>query len=335
MSESSDCPADFNYECTTDYDDSEMDFDDKYRYEEDDCQSYPLLPEAQYDSSGQGRHDQFPDSNQSLIAPGGDLFSTLPGEMLGEIARIMYIWDINALSQTSKTLYGRLSQLLYRRGLAVRFRVRSVWLLSLIPRTRTLLHYSVGSGRIPLERLLAADRNDAGDQSRALLRSINSPDSDYIRPLHSAALVGDSRSVALLIRHGAKVNARTFGGHTPLHYAAAQGNPQVAILLLNAGANRNPRCERFNHTPLDVAMIHCKDSEASVVATLRLDGCEGMDELASKSRESQDSEIRLIWEERRRKEVFELGAVTGQMVHIYTYHSWIPTSSAGAWEGGL
>lgn len=342
MSESSDFPTDSNYECKTDYDDSEIDFDDIYRSEEDDCQIYPQLPVAQYDASGQD--DQFADLDESFITPGDDRISSLPGEMLEAIAMKLTISEINALSQTSKFLYGCLSDVLYRRGISARFRVRTGYLRSQAgarfhartgylrkgaARSRTLLHYAVGSGRIPLRHLLAADRhhNVSGDQSRALLRSINSPDSDYIRPLHSASLVGDSRSVALLLRHGARVNARTFEGHTPLHYAATLANPHVAILLLNSGANRNPRCRHFNYTPLDVAMIHCKNSESSsVVATLRLGGCEGTDGFASKSRESLDSEMRR-WEDKRRKEVFELATVSAEVV--YDVDGWIPVSSAG------
>lgn len=64
-----------------------------------------------------------------------------------------------------------------------------------------------------------------------------------VQPLHSAAAGGDLRLCALLINHGADVNARQQGGFTPLHAAAQNGNPALVDALLRAGADVDARTD--------------------------------------------------------------------------------------------
>ncbi len=94
-------------------------------------------------------------------------------------------------------------------------------------------------------------------------------------PLH-AALVRANRPatdlvVSLLLRHGAKPDARTrpgvvtaafmrdarTRGETPLHRAAAFGSPEVVRALLDAGAGREAR-DMHGDTPLAWASWHLR-----------------------------------------------------------------------------
>jgi uncharacterized protein len=58
-----------------------------------------------------------------------------------------------------------------------------------------------------------------------------------VRPLHSAAAVGNTEAIRLLLQAGADPNARQDGGLTPLHAAAALDDQESAALLLRYGAD--------------------------------------------------------------------------------------------------
>lgn len=58
-----------------------------------------------------------------------------------------------------------------------------------------------------------------------------------VRPLHSAAAGQHSAICALLLDHGAAVDARQHGGFTALHAAAQHRDPALMRLLLAHGAN--------------------------------------------------------------------------------------------------
>lgn len=65
------------------------------------------------------------------------------------------------------------------------------------------------------------------------------------QPLHAAlALSNDPETIALLIGHGANVNAKQMGGYTPLHQAASAGKADTVEALLAAGADPNLLCDR-------------------------------------------------------------------------------------------
>jgi ankyrin repeat protein len=69
-------------------------------------------------------------------------------------------------------------------------------------------------------------------------------------PLHLAAREGRADCAALLLRHGAAVNARNSDKNTPLHFAAGvrQGNAECVKLLLEHGADPTLK-NMYNSTP--------------------------------------------------------------------------------------
>ncbi|XP_044211463.1 ankyrin repeat domain-containing protein 27 [Thunnus albacares] len=78
---------------------------------------------------------------------------------------------------------------------------------------------------------------------------VNSCNADGFTPLHVAALHGHSALVALLIRHGANVNARTNQNATPLHLASQNSHVQVVRFLLECNAKLNKK-DHYGNTPL-------------------------------------------------------------------------------------
>jgi uncharacterized protein len=92
---------------------------------------------------------------------------------------------------------------------------------------------------------------------RRLLELGADPDADganplQVRPLHSAASVGDHESVRALLEAGADPNVRQQGSFTPLHAAAHHDDPALVGLLLEHGADRAARTDD-GQTPADLA----------------------------------------------------------------------------------
>lgn len=73
-----------------------------------------------------------------------------------------------------------------------------------------------------------------------------------VQPLHSAAAVGASSVVELLLRAGADPNARQQGGFVPLHAAAQNADERSVRALLAHGAHPR-RANDEGRTPADVA----------------------------------------------------------------------------------
>jgi ankyrin repeat protein len=73
-----------------------------------------------------------------------------------------------------------------------------------------------------------------------------------VQPLHSAAAGGHAAIAALLLERGADPNARQQGGFVPLHAAAARGDDVTARLLLEHGADRDVRADD-GRRPIDLA----------------------------------------------------------------------------------
>uniref|UniRef100_A0A1A8EE69 Ankyrin repeat domain 27 (VPS9 domain) n=1 Tax=Nothobranchius kadleci TaxID=1051664 RepID=A0A1A8EE69_NOTKA len=78
---------------------------------------------------------------------------------------------------------------------------------------------------------------------------VNSTNTDGFSPLHVAALHGRSTLAALLVRHGANVNARTNQSATPLHLASQNSHIQVMKFLLECNAKLNKK-DQYGNTPL-------------------------------------------------------------------------------------
>jgi uncharacterized protein len=73
-----------------------------------------------------------------------------------------------------------------------------------------------------------------------------------VQPLHSAAAGGHAAIVALLLERGADPDARQQGGFAPLHSAAARGDQVTARLLLDHGATPDVRADD-GRRPIDLA----------------------------------------------------------------------------------
>ena len=101
---------------------------------------------------------------------------------------------------------------------------------------------------------------------------VNSPsrNAQKVMPLHSAVAGQHGDVVAVLLDHGAKVNARQADDFTPLHGAAQNGQLPVVQLLVEHGARVNLRNGK-RRTPLALAK---KAGHADVVAWLREHGAE-------------------------------------------------------------
>jgi hypothetical protein len=76
-----------------------------------------------------------------------------------------------------------------------------------------------------------------------------------VTPLHVAAVQDRDEAAALLLQHGAEVDARTATGFTPLHWAASRNSRATAEVLLRNGADVNAR-STTGITPLHWAAMH-------------------------------------------------------------------------------
>lgn len=86
-------------------------------------------------------------------------------------------------------------------------------------------------------------------------------------PLHYAAAAGEDGIAALLLAHGAKIDAvspRPSGSYTPLMMAAREGKDDTALFLLKRGAD--PR--RKNGEGLTAAQIAARAEHASLAKAL-------------------------------------------------------------------
>ena len=97
--------------------------------------------------------------------------------------------------------------------------------------------------------------------ARALLKGgadVNAAGANGLTPLHVAAGNGRAQVVNLLLKNGAKLEARD-AKHwkTPLHWAVFGGSAEAARALLDAGADVNAKDGRAQ-TPLRAARFRMK-----------------------------------------------------------------------------
>lgn len=87
--------------------------------------------------------------------------------------------------------------------------------------------------------------------------------------LATAALMGHTEIVALLLEHGADINARSQDGGTPLHAAAFLGHAETVKLLLEKGADTTLR-SNMGGTPVDGAKLNWMITKG-ILAMLKLE----------------------------------------------------------------
>ena len=109
----------------------------------------------------------------------------------------------------------------------------------------TPLHLAAHFGKQEAVRLLLNKGAKADSRSNNAMQNT---------ALHAAAAGRAAGVAALLVDHGASVNARQHGGWTPLHAAAQNGDIELARTLVEAGADVNARAEN-RQSPLDLALI--------------------------------------------------------------------------------
>src|SRR5437899_4703247 len=100
----------------------------------------------------------------------------------------------------------------------------------------------------------AAKQNDSGTV-RLLLSNGTNPnqtDEESRSGLHYAAMSGNLRIIAILIKAGARLDPKEKLGNTPLHLAVERDQAEAAKLLLDAGAAVDPE-SKSGMTPLMVA----------------------------------------------------------------------------------
>lgn len=82
---------------------------------------------------------------------------------------------------------------------------------------------------------------------------IPSNNSFNVAPIHSSCAISSFEITDLLLRHGAKVNAKQQMGVTPLHETAHNGKMELTRLLIENGADLNAKTEH-GQSPLDMAL---------------------------------------------------------------------------------
>ena len=86
--------------------------------------------------------------------------------------------------------------------------------------------------------------------------------------LAAGAFFDSSDMTNLLLVQGALVDVRSDNGMTPLHYATAAGNSGAVALLLRAGASSNAR-DNIGRTPLHWLAVAESDNTLAVYSTLK------------------------------------------------------------------
>ncbi|MDP2205324.1 MAG: ankyrin repeat domain-containing protein [Alphaproteobacteria bacterium] len=125
----------------------------------------------------------------------------------------------------------------------------------------TALHAAAGRGQMAVLAWLLDEAGLAADLCPAEIKTRH-------RALMSAALSGQAEAAALLMSHGADVNARDYKSETALHMAADKGHAAVVKILLDAGADVSLR-DRFGLRAQDVCCNNPADALSARARTQR------------------------------------------------------------------
>ncbi|MCB1117790.1 MAG: ankyrin repeat domain-containing protein [Chlamydiia bacterium] len=114
--------------------------------------------------------------------------------------------------------------------------------------------------------------------------NMEAANNNHERPLHLAAFSPFGKKVtAILLAHGAEINARGLLGRTPLHWAVFSANKDVVALLLNHGAKVDVQ-DNLGRTPLFLAAEQGKNGivvllikKGANVDTAYAPGCKPID----------------------------------------------------------
>ena len=113
-----------------------------------------------------------------------------------------------------------------------------------------------GDGETPLQ--IACGYNYSHEMIELLLAkgaNVNTPNAKGYTPLHTAVSWASEAEVALLLKRGAKINARGGDGNkTPLHLAVHSNKKKICALLKARGADLRAE-DRDGYTPSEVATL--------------------------------------------------------------------------------
>jgi uncharacterized protein len=98
-----------------------------------------------------------------------------------------------------------------------------------------------------------------------------SKNSMKVMPLHSAVATKKVDIAEVLLKNGAKVNAKQDSGWTPLHEAALHGHSDMIKLLLRFGADKTIKKDDGD-TPLDVALHNKRENVADLLSPQGIKG---------------------------------------------------------------
>ena len=98
----------------------------------------------------------------------------------------------------------------------------------------------------------------------------NQTDDENLTGMHYAAMNGNMRIAAILIRAGAKLDIKDPLGNTPLHWAVARRHADMVKLLLDSGASVDPD-NKDGLTPL---MIAARDGDLEILRALLAKGAD-------------------------------------------------------------
>lgn len=115
--------------------------------------------------------------------------------------------------------------------------------LSMITADRdTILHFAASANKFEICEFVL---------SKGLM-GVNTINNNGNTPLHNAAIYNSKEAAEILLRYGAKVNAKAEYDETPLHVAAKNDSKEIAELLISHGAKINAK-DAFEKTAVSIA----------------------------------------------------------------------------------